>query len=162
MTDTDLFPEVATQTPLFDKPALIVCLVCGRGGRADMARPLICDRCGADVPAARSLVDYKLANAEEQLDQAYDKWLTARNTADTKTREHYDLYDACRMERDAAPRIPADHERVKKADNAERLAIAGDPRPVFYLIWLWLKKDEAGAVWDDVHAWAKQCDEVLR
>ena len=40
MTDTDLFPDVATQTPLFTKPALIVCLVCGRGGRADMGRPL--------------------------------------------------------------------------------------------------------------------------
>lgn len=163
MTDTDLFPDVATQTPLFKQPPLIPsCLVCGRGGRADMGRPLICDRCGADVPAAQALVDYKLVNAEQNLDRAYDAWLTARNTADAVTRKHYDLYDACRMERDAAQDTPADPGNIAKANNAERLARAGDTKPVFDLIRLWLAYQAAGATWHEVNQWASKCDEVLR
>lgn len=155
----DALPPV--QSKLFI-PGLIVCLVCGRGGRADMGRPLICDRCGADVAAAQSLVYYKLVNAEQNLDRAYDAWLTAMAEADAVTRKHYDLYDACRMERDAAQSFPADPGNVAKANNAERLAREGDTKPVFDLIRLWLAKDKAGAAWDEINEWASKCDEVLR
>jgi hypothetical protein len=151
MLTDELFPYVVTQTPLFTQPPLIpACLVCGRGGRADMARPSICDRCGADVPAAQSLVDYKLTNAELQLDVAYDAWLTARDTADAVTRKHYDLYEELRIAQN--PRSEA----------AEAKAQAGEGGPVFDLIRLWLVYQAAGDTWHEVNQWAIQCDEVLR
>jgi hypothetical protein len=147
----DLFPDVVTQTPLFTQPPLIpACLVCGRGGRADMGRPLICDRCGADVPAAQSLVDYKITNAELQLDVAYDAWLTARDTADAGTRKHYDLYEELRIAQNP------------RSELAEAKAQAGEVGTVFDLIRLWLAKDAAGEQWEAINEWAKQCDEVLR
>jgi hypothetical protein len=146
----DLFPDIATQTPLFDKPAVIVCLVCGRGGRADMARPLICDRCGADVPVAQSLVDYKLTNAELQLDVAHAAWLTARDTADAGTRKHYDLYEELRIAQN------------RRSELAEAKAQAGEVGPVFDLIRLWLAYQAAGETWKSTRDWAIQCDEVLR
>jgi hypothetical protein len=162
MTDTELFPDVITQTPLFDKPALIVCLVCGRGGWADMSRPLICDRCGADVPAAQALVDYKLVNAEKNHEAAWDKWAAALDGTDAATRKHYDLYDDVRIERDVAHAVPTDPANVAKANNAERLALAGDTKPVFDLIRLWLDYQGKQEAWQMVREWAKQCDEVLR
>lgn len=150
MSDIDLFPDTVTQTPLFSQPALIVCLVCGRGGRADLARPLICDRCGADVPAAQALVDYLLVNAEKDHERAYDAWVAALDRADAKTRQHYDLYDDLRVAGD--PRSAA----------AEAQTTAGNVKPVFDLIRLWLSYQEKEAAWQSAQAWAIKCDEVLR
>lgn len=146
----DLFPDVGIWPPLFKQPALIVCLVCGRGGRADMARPLICDRCGADVAAAQSLVDYKLVNAEKNLDGAFERWATARDTAGAQTRKHYDLYEELRIAQNP------------RSDVAEARAVAGEVGLVFDLIRLWLAKDAAGAQWDEINEWAIKCDEVLQ
>jgi hypothetical protein len=147
----DLFPDVATQTPLFTQPPLIPsCLVCGRGGRADMARPLICDRCGADVPAAQSLVDYKLVNAEKNHEAAWDKWAAALDGADAVTRKHYNLYEELRIAQN--PRSEA----------AEVKAQAGEVGPVFDLIRLWLAYQAAGETWKTTRDWTIKCDEVLR
>jgi hypothetical protein len=150
MQTDDLFPDIITQTPLFTKPALIICLVCGRGGRADMGRPLICDRCGADVPGAQALVNYKLVNAEKNLDAAYDAWVTARDSADAATRKHYDLYEELRIAQNPRSAV------------AEARAFAGEIGPVFDLIRLWLVKNAAGETWETINEWARQCDEVLR
>lgn len=147
----DLFPDVATQTPLFSQPPLIAsCLVCGRGGRADLSRPLICDRCGADLPAARALVDYLLVNAEKDHEAAYDAWAAALDGADAKTRQHYDLYDDLRVAGDP------------RSADAELQAAAGNVKPVFHLIRLRLRYQEKEAAWQAAREWAIQCDEVLR
>jgi len=159
----DLFPEQATQHTMITQPR-IVCLVCRRPGLADMSRPLICDRCGADLPGARALVSYLLVNAEKDLDRAYDAWIEARDTAAPTTRAHYEMYQEFRQERTLAEVYPDRQHNlsnIARANMAEHKARSGEAGPVFDLIRLWLAKDAAGEHWTAVNEWAIKCDEVL-
>jgi len=160
----DLFPEQATQHTMITQPR-IVCLVCRRPGLADMSRPLICDRCGADLPGARALVSYLLVNAEKDLDRAYDAWIEAVENADPKIRAHYEMYEEFRYEQALSELYP-DREHnlsnIARANLAEHKARSSEAGPVFDLIRLWLAKDATAEQWEAAHEWSIKCDEVLR
>lgn len=152
IADTDLFAPLPVQLSLIEphRRMLITCLVCKRGGWRDEQRPKLCEDCARDIAKSREFVDYLLTNAEKNLDVAFERWATARDTADAQTRKQYTLYEDLRI---------ASNPR---SDVAETKASAGEVGPVFDLIRLWLAKDIAGAHWDEVSEWAIKCDEVLQ